>query len=65
MKTYKVEFNDYGIVYITANGFAEALEKFWNKFKGNSPEFTITAFYYKSSFYKSIRATYISSTSTH
>lgn len=28
MKTYKVEFNDFGIVYIFANDYKEAEEKF-------------------------------------
>ena len=41
MKTYKIEFNDYGVVYVFAEDFKLAEDKFWRKYGGNSPSFTI------------------------
>ena len=41
MKTYKVEFNDVGIVYVFARDFNEVVTKFWKHYASNYSEFTI------------------------
>lgn len=41
IKAYEVKFNDFGIVYIIAKDFEEALIKFWKEYGGNVPNFTL------------------------
>lgn len=46
LKTFEVKFNDYGVVYVSANDFREAEEKFWKEHGGNVPDFVVKSIVY-------------------